>query len=78
VAVQFCEACGDKAPGKPAKVARVQVSPDGQNAFKLAVNGKEVDLAYTYFRRTKKDDFRNLARLAQCQADSSETLPAAN
>jgi hypothetical protein len=60
----FCSPCGDKAPTKhPVKSLAIH-NHDG--FFQLAINGKEVDLAYTYYP-VGDDSYRNLAMAAKCK-----------
>src|SRR3954471_18854348 len=48
----FCESCGDTAPGAPIKVSSVTTTKD-HGALHLHINGKTVDLAYTYLQTGK-------------------------
>jgi hypothetical protein len=67
--LEFCEPCGDKAPGQPYKVTSVSFQ-QGQ----LAVNAKTVDLAYLYVE-TGAGEFRNVGIAANCIAsDVSEWI----
>lgn len=58
--VTFCEPCGDVAPGAPEHVKNV-----GGHADHVEINGRSVDLAYTYVE-TSPHRFENLAALAGC------------
>jgi hypothetical protein len=59
-ALEFCEPCGDKAPGKPFAVTTVDVK-----GGELVVNGKGQDLAYL-FLQTGTDEFHNVGVMAGC------------
>jgi hypothetical protein len=62
--VSFCEPCGEVAPGVPDRVTRVAARPTG-GGFEVSVDGRPVDLAYTY-ARTSSHRYENLAALAAC------------
>lgn len=65
--IAFCEPCGDKVPGIPEVVERVEtVTPDA-GYRELFVNRRGVDLAYTYVQ-TSDVQYANLAALAGCDA----------
>lgn len=62
--VEFCEPCGDVAPGKPFTVQRVSVQ-DGE----LLVNGAVTDLAYL-FLQTGPDELVNVGVRTGCGASN--------
>ena len=76
--IQFCEPCGEQAPGTPIE-ARTVASTRPQAGFQqLQINGQAIDLAYTYIK-TSGTTYANLARLAGCPADGvSPTLAVAD
>jgi hypothetical protein len=61
----FCVACGDKKP-TPIKVTSIAVT-SSQSYWELSLNGKGVDLAYTYVK-TSSTRATNLAGMVGCQA----------
>ena len=61
-AVDFCEPCGDRAPGKPYTIATAEI-----RANQLFVNGAPVDLAYLYVE-TAPDEYRNVGLSTRCGA----------
>ena len=63
--IQFCEPCGDKAPGEPVAANRVAKTRGTTAAYELTIDRREVDLAYTYVQ-TGPDRYENLAALAGC------------
>lgn len=63
--IDFCEPCGDQVPGIPEVTHRVEVV--GTGTHELAINGRTVDLAYTYVQ-TSATQYANLAALAGCDA----------
>jgi hypothetical protein len=60
--VEFCEPCGDKAPGLAYKVTAIDAR-DGR----VFVNGKGVDVAYLYVK-TASGDFQNVGVAVACGA----------
>lgn len=62
--VSFCEPCGEVAPGVPDRVTNVAARHTG-GGFEVWVDGRPVDLAYTY-ARTSSHRYENLAALAAC------------
>jgi hypothetical protein len=60
--LEFCEPCGDRAPGKPFEVKKVAVR-NGE----LLVNGNAVDLAYL-FVEASKTEFKNVGVATACGA----------
>jgi len=66
---EFCEPCGDVAPGKPYTVQSVST-----RSGELLVNGAAVDLAYL-FVQTGPDEFANVGVRTRCGAsDVSEAI----
>lgn len=61
-ALEFCEPCGDKAPGKPFPITSVRAGAD-----RLLVNGTVRDLAYFYVKTGPKE-FKNLGIATACGA----------
>lgn len=71
--VHFCEPCGDKDfyKRKVERVRRLQIGMEksGNDTYwSVTVNGKGIDLAYTYIRG-EDGGFLNLADLANCPTD---------
>ena len=48
--IEFCEPCGDKAPGVPVKAKSVSIGSPQDGYKEIELNGKAVDLAYTYVK----------------------------
>lgn len=65
--IDFCEPCGDQAPGEPHAVHSADVTAADGDFKELRVNGTAVDLAYV-FVQTDATHYRNLAALAGCPA----------
>lgn len=69
----FCELCGDKdfqeAEDVIVKKLSVQEVDAENKQWEISINGKGIDLAYTYLH-TGQSHYINLARLAGCEADS--------
>jgi hypothetical protein len=65
--IEYCEPCGDKAPGVPQAVKNITVAAAGGEFKEVSIAGKPIDLAYVF---VKTDDlhYRNLAELAGCPA----------
>jgi hypothetical protein len=64
--VQFCEPCGDTAPGEPRRANQVAMRTlDGHR--EVSIDGETVDLAYVYVKMSGHL-YRNLAMLAGCAA----------
>jgi len=61
---QWCEPCGDVAPTDPQKVATVSSTRD-KGGSRVQINGKRVDLAYTYVQ-TGKSTWANVGMLVGC------------
>ena len=71
---QFCETCGDKAPAAAIKVSSISTVKD-HGSLSLAINGKAVDLAYTYVQ-TGAMTWSNVGVLVGCGADAIKNVPA--
>jgi hypothetical protein len=67
--VMRCEPCDDSAPTPPMQVRRVVAKPwsGDKTQMTLSINGKEVDLAYTYVQ-TGAGTYTNVALLTGCPA----------
>ena len=67
--VEFCEPCGDKDfYSKPQQVINAIQAVAEQEYWAVKVNGKGVDLAYTFVRNTE-GSFLNVSKLANCSSD---------
>ena len=67
--VEFCEPCGDKDfYSKPQQVINAIQAVAEQEYWAVKVNGKGVDLAYTFVRNTE-GSFLNVSKLANCPSD---------
>jgi len=72
--VSFCEPCGEKAPGEPARAGAVEVRAMEEGYSQVFVDGHGLDLAYTYVQISPQQ-YANLAELAGCPAsDVSPSL----
>ena len=65
--IQFCEPCGDKAPGEPVVADRVAKTRGTSADYEITIDRREVDLAYTYVQ-TGPTRYENVAALAGCPA----------
>ncbi len=66
--VSYCEPCGDKKPNaSTARTRSARVVSSGHDA-RVAIDGTEVDLAYT-FVKTGKSTWTNLALMVGCEAE---------
>jgi len=65
--VSYCEPCGDKKPTATAVRTRSARVISSQTDARVAIDGKEVDLAYT-FVQTGKTTWTNLALMVGCGA----------
>lgn len=65
--IEYCEPCGDKAPGVPLLAKSVEVRVAGDDYKEVTIDGKGIDLAYV-FVKTDAAHYRNLAALAGCAA----------
>lgn len=76
--LQFCEPCGDKAPGLPQTVERIELVTPERGYKEMYINGESVDLAYTYVQ-TAPSTYSNLGMLVDCDMmDGTETLTVAD
>ncbi|HEY5945079.1 MAG TPA: hypothetical protein VIV40_06285, partial [Kofleriaceae bacterium] len=64
--IEFCEPCGDKAPGVPQLAKHVDIATPETGYRELSINGKPIDIAYV-FVKTDDTHYRNLAALAGCE-----------
>jgi hypothetical protein len=62
--VMFCEPCGDAAPGMPGRITHAAARRNA-TGYEVAVDGRPIDLAYTYVQ-TSSHRYDNLAALAAC------------
>jgi hypothetical protein len=65
--IEFCEPCGDKAPGIPQLAKEVEVTTPEGGYREISINGRPIDLAYVYVK-TDATHYRNLGLLAGCDA----------
>jgi hypothetical protein len=65
--VELCEPCGQLAPGAPERVDSIAVRPVDGGAHEVVVNGRALDLAYTFIPIASRQ-YRNLALLVGCPA----------
>lgn len=63
--LEYCEPCGDKAPGVPHVLDHAAKQRDVDRYYAVTLDKREVDLAYTYVE-VEPGHFTNLAKLAQC------------
>ncbi len=72
---EYCEPCGERTPAesKPVTVTEVAVTRVGtpEEFWELTVNGRGLDLAYTYVPFEGR--YVNLASLAKCPAEGVST-----
>ncbi|HPQ96652.1 MAG: hypothetical protein KDI44_12635 [Thiothrix sp.] len=67
----YCEPCDDPAPDSKAvqSVQALKAAPTGyENTWEISINGKGIDLAYTFVKRVD-GSFLNLSKLAGCPSD---------
>lgn len=79
--INFCEPCGDKNffTHTEQKVTELKAAPAGyQDFWEISVNGKGIDLAYTFVKMPKDGSFLNLSKLADCPSQSVSTGFAAD
>jgi hypothetical protein len=75
--VEYCGNCGEEAPGKPVQVWSTSITPfdlgDGvkRDLSQVMINGKEVDLAYTFHSDQEFGEYLNLAHTTGCPAFGS-------
>lgn len=65
--VEYCEPCGDAAPGVPQRIESANAMVPAASYWELSINGKPADLAYV-FVKTSDTEYTNLAKLAGCPA----------
>ena len=66
-AIDFCEPCGDRRPGRPYRITEVLIRDTGyENYWEVLVNGQPVDLAYL-FLKTGAFTWTNAAALISCE-----------
>src|SRR4051794_40274825 len=63
--IQYCEPCGDKAPGDPAIAREVSVATPSGDFREVSINGQPIDLAYT-FVQVSSTQYKNLAKMVGC------------
>lgn len=63
--IEYCEPCGDQAPGIPQHIESANVMVPAASYWELSLNGKPSDLAYV-FVKTSDTEYKNLAKLAGC------------
>ena len=66
--IEFCEPCGDKAPGTPFVPTTLERAAVGDGYQAVSIDGRSRDLAYTYVK-TSTTHYENLAVLAGCPAE---------
>ncbi|MEO8841514.1 MAG: hypothetical protein ABI591_07730 [Kofleriaceae bacterium] len=69
--VEFCEPCGDKAPGAPHTIEHVAKQRGTDGEYSVTLDKREVDLAYEYVQ-TAPSKYENLALLAGCPTSGVE------
>lgn len=72
----LCEPCGDTLP-KVVEISDLSIGTvDYEDFWQVDVNGKGIDLAYTFIDSGIENNLINLAAIANCSADLvSPTLP---
>lgn len=63
--IEFCEPCGDKAPGEPHAIDHLAKQRDTDGSYAITLDKREIDLAYTYVQ-TAPSTYENVAALAGC------------
>ena len=63
--IEYCEPCGDKAPGEPHQIDHLAKQRDTDGYFAVTLDKREVDLAYEYVQ-TAPSKYENVAALAGC------------
>jgi hypothetical protein len=63
--VEYCEPCGDKAPGIPHAIEHVAKQRGTDGEYSVTLDKREVDLAYEYVQ-TAPSKYENIALLAGC------------
>ena len=69
--VEYCEPCGDKAPGVPHTIEHVAKQRGTDGAYSVTLDKREVDLAYEYVQ-TAPLKYENIALLAGCPTSGVE------
>ena len=62
--VEYCEPCGDKAPGEPHVIDHI-AKTTSEGYYAVTLDKREVDLAYEYVQ-IAPSHYENVARLAGC------------
>lgn len=75
----FCELCGDRSP-QPTVIRALSMANTPTNDWEILVNGRGIDLAYTYIDyKNEAQQKINLALVANCPAqDFTPLLPVRN
>jgi hypothetical protein len=63
--IEYCEPCGDKAPGEPHRIDHLAKQRDTDGYYAVTLDKREVDLAYEYVQ-TAPSRYENVAALAEC------------
>jgi hypothetical protein len=63
--IEYCEPCGDKAPGEPHAIDHLAKQRDTEGSYAVTLDKREVDLAYLYVQ-TAPSTYENVAALAGC------------
>jgi len=63
--VEYCEPCGDRAPGEPHRIDHLAKQRDTDGYYAVTLDKREVDLAYAYVQ-TAPSKYENVAALAGC------------
>ncbi|MEO8550269.1 MAG: hypothetical protein ABI678_09850 [Kofleriaceae bacterium] len=63
--IEYCEPCGDKAPGEPHAIEHLAKQRDTEGYYAVTLDKREVDLAYLYVQ-TAPSTYENVAALAGC------------
>ncbi len=61
---ELCEPCGESKPSSPKRIKTLTLEDDGTNTWAISLNGKEVDLAYTFVNSL------NLSKIVGCPSTS--------
>lgn len=65
--IEYCEPCGDQAPGEPHRIDHLAKQRDTGGYYAVTLDKREVDLAYEYVQ-TAPSRYENVAALAGCPA----------
>jgi hypothetical protein len=63
--IEYCEPCGDKAPGEPHRIDHLAKQRDTDGYYAVTLDKREVDLAYEYVQ-TAPSRYENVAALSDC------------